>query len=580
MLLPEEREILQQLNFEESDKLLHRFSELYRHSGSEEEKTAAYYISERLRSFGVDHEILWPELYLSNPVKAEIKIIGKEMDIKVKTPAFSMSTGEKWIDGEMVFAASVPTPYALDSFEYNLNFEQNPKGKIVVCEGVPSPVKVNDIIVQGGVAAIFVQPGKDIHQCTCTSIWGSPGLEDFNNNIRIPVVSINSQQGKKLIHMLKKEKLRAAIKTSLVEGWKKCPLVLAKIGGKVDTDKFILLHGHIDSWYAGIGDNALGDAALLEIARVLKQNEGYMKRKVWIAWWPGHSNGRFAGSTWFADNYAMELYRNCVCQINCESPGCRDADTYENIMWTEDVDDFCRSLVEEVTGITPKWARPLRAGDYSFNNIGITSMFMRSSAIGEDKIKDLGYYEVYGSGGNIEWHTEKDDMRVVDEKNFMRDIKLYLAALLKLCHSPILPIDIRTMLQSMEKYVRQYEDFSQGLFNFSPVFEGIRSLSEALENFYKSADEIKSCKEKAEVINNAIIKVQRKLIRINYTKREEFNHDQSVLMPPVPLLADILKIKSLNAEERKFLVTGLVRARNRVVYSLLECEEYLKDITF
>ena len=26
-----------------------------------------------------------------------------------------------------------------------------------------------------------------------------------------------------------------------------------------------------------------------------------------IAWWPGHSTGRYAGSTWFADAFALDL---------------------------------------------------------------------------------------------------------------------------------------------------------------------------------------------------------------------------------------------------------------------------------
>ena len=66
----------------------------------------------------------------------------------------------------------------------------------------------------------------------------------------------------------------------------------------------MLVHGHYDSWDVGVGDNATGDATLLEIARVLWKNREKLKRSVRIAWWPGHSTGRYAGSTWFADTFA------------------------------------------------------------------------------------------------------------------------------------------------------------------------------------------------------------------------------------------------------------------------------------
>ncbi|MFN8540799.1 MAG: M28 family peptidase [Thermomicrobiales bacterium] len=32
----------------------------------------------------------------------------------------------------------------------------------------------------------------------------------------------------------------------------------------------LLVHGHLDSWGEGIGDNAVGDATLLELARALQ----------------------------------------------------------------------------------------------------------------------------------------------------------------------------------------------------------------------------------------------------------------------------------------------------------------------
>ncbi len=577
MLTPAEKSILEEVSFELPALLLDRFKDLVRQSGGEGERTASNYVAEKLKEYGISYEILWPEIYLSTPRKAELKIIGENIDINAKTPSFSISTNDKWVDGELILATSYQQPYAWGELEYKLKFEGDPKGKIVICESVPSPDKVNDIVNNGGVAGIFVQAGEHIHEGICTTVWGNPELDDLKNMVKIPVVTINNPDGKGIIQMIREKKVRAAVRTSLEEGWKACPLVLAKIPGCRELDKFVLLHGHIDSWYTGIGDNALGDATLLEIARVLFENRDKLRRSVWVAWWPGHSTGRFAGSTWFADHYALDVYENCVAQVNCESTGCMNANTYEEIMWTEDVDGFCRELIEEVTGIKPTWTRPTRAGDYSFNNIGVTSFFMLSSNIGKKRMNELGYYQVYGCGGNIEWHTVADDMRLVDEEVFLRDTKLYLAGVLKMANAEILPINSRNMLSFMEKYLREYEMAAGGSFDLMPLFEEIQTLKSLLDEFYLMAERCLGNYQKQAYINDAILKIARKLIRINYTSKQEFKHDSAAMVPPIPDIAPVLRVNQLKPNEQKHLLTQLIRGRNRVQHTMRECGEIISS---
>jgi len=50
------------------------------------------------------------------------------------------------------------------------------------------------------------------------------------------------------------------------------------------------------------------DAALPDL-NGWKREEGALRRSVKIAWWPGHSTGRYAGSTWFTDAFALDLDR-------------------------------------------------------------------------------------------------------------------------------------------------------------------------------------------------------------------------------------------------------------------------------
>ena len=39
-------------------------------------------------------------------------------------------------------------------------------------------------------------------------------------------------------------------------------------------EEFVLVHGHLDGWHYGVGDNAVGNATLLELARVFQQRQG------------------------------------------------------------------------------------------------------------------------------------------------------------------------------------------------------------------------------------------------------------------------------------------------------------------
>jgi hypothetical protein len=70
--------------------------------------------------------------------------------------------------------------------------------------------------------------------------------------------------------------------------------------------------------------------------------------------------------------------------------------------------------------------------------------------------------------------------------------------------------------------------------------------------------------------------VVRKLIRINYTSKQEFRHDPAAMVPPIPDIAPVLRIQQLKEEEQKFLITQLVRGRNRVLHTLRECGEIIK----
>ena len=70
--------------------------------------------------------------------------------------------------------------------------------------------------------------------------------------------------------------------------------------------------------------------------------------------------------------------------------------------------------MRDALGLPSERVRPLRAGDYSFNQIGPTGLYMLLSNIPAEERKRRGYYAVGGCGGNIAWHTPDDLMPVAD----------------------------------------------------------------------------------------------------------------------------------------------------------------------
>ena len=207
---------------------------------------------------------------------------------------------------------------------------------------------------------------------------------------------MNKPDGDELARLCGQGPVSVEFRTNLEKGWYPCPLIDAFIEGTEEPERYVLLHGHLDSWHEGIGDNATGDAALLEMARVLHEHRDALKRSMRIAIWPGHSYGRYAGSTWFADEFALDLEENCIAQVNCDSPGCRWATSYEHMMWMSETDAFCKRSSATSSART-RQAPGLGAGDYSFNNIGVTSFFMLSSTM-QELVEEKGYYPVGGCG--------------------------------------------------------------------------------------------------------------------------------------------------------------------------------------
>jgi len=559
------KRVVDQVNADAAWPLVEAFSTMPRWK-PEDVEASAHDIARRLTELGVPVELLEANLYLSIPYEASVEAGGEVL--ASKPPAYSVSCPEgltgvlHHIPGAL--SATVSTFYEKNRDEAAAA-EDRIRGKIVLTDGFASPNKVLEFQEKGAIGVIAVNPGVDRHWGICSSIWGTPDLDGLPRKPTIPVAVVNNSDGQKLIDLAKAGG-SATIKTKLEEGWFKSLVPVVDVRGAVEPEKFVLLAGHYDSWDVGVGDNATGDAALLEIARVLWHNRSELRRSVRIAWWPGHSTGRYAGSAWYADAFALDLDENCVAQVNCDSPGCRWADVYENVAWMSETESFCQELIQDVAGLPSHGERPLRAGDYSFNNIGLSSFFMLSSTMTVEKRKEMNYYTVGGCGGNIAWHTENDLMDIADRDILIRDTKVYLGAVMAVANAPILPFDWRATAAEFATTLAKYRKAAAadvGLLD--PVSTALTELTAKLDAFYAAV----AAGKVDEAHANAVIQgLARILVPLNYTRGPRFTHDPALPVPGLPALSVASELASHGPETLGFARTQLMRGANRTASAL------------
>jgi len=577
------------IRLDESKALLERFVTLVRESGTADEEAAGRYIVERLKALGVPVTLHTPELFISNPVRAELGITsadGATRALHARPPAMARSTGDNAIEGEVCY---VPSKYAggtsslfdLPDAARGGGADDPVRGHIVLTEGFSMPASVGAFERRGAIGEIFIHPGRNVHEGICTSIWGAPTGESIVRKPAVPVVCINHPDGEALIADVQRGSVRASIMTWLREGWMRCLLPVVEIRGQQDPDEFLLVHGHYDSWYEGIGDNATGDAALLELARGLWNLRDRLKRSVRIAWWPGHSTGRYAGSTWYADTFADEIDEHCIAQLDIDSPGCADATAYEEVMWMAEADGLCRSSIQDALGLPAQRVRPLRAGDYSFNQIGPTGLYMLLSNIPAEERQRRGYYAVGGCGGNIAWHTVDDLMPVADFEILRRDLMVYFTTIVRILNAPVHPFDYTAPLKEMADAVARYQEAAAGEMDLASVSSALASAAEALAIWRHDADRRVTLapgdEELRRHVNATLRRIARLLVPLNYATGERFDHDPALKFGVLPRLEGAASLAAAPMELKPFLKVGLVREMNKVHATLRAVQRELRS---
>jgi len=254
-----EQQVLGSVSMDEPWALVESFATFKREHPTDVNRGMDEVVS-RLRSHGVEVTVHEPDLHLSLPGAARIEADGKTF--RAKPPAYS-ANAPKGMTGQLVYIASGRDMAEEDAFESQLDpspeLTTRVTGKIVLTEGFASPSIISLMETSGAVGVIAINPGVDIHWGICTTVWGTPGTDDLPRVPNIAAAAVNFEDGQALVAIAKAGG-SVTIFTEMESGWYASKLPEVFIKGTGDPEKYILLHGHLDSWDVCVSVYGSGDA--------------------------------------------------------------------------------------------------------------------------------------------------------------------------------------------------------------------------------------------------------------------------------------------------------------------------------
>lgn len=521
-----ERELLAEISTENLMSYTEKISQKIRISGSREERESLEYIQKKLEDFGYETKLLEYVGYISYPVSASVTIEEpKQEGVEALGCCFTPSSKFGGIVGEVVEGT-----------------EKDQCGKIVLFDGLASARKIASAKQKGAVGVIFVQD-DNLHNCPASDIWGCPEAEQLEKLPKLPAVSITRPASEKIRELLRTQPVIVRLESTMVNEWKRCPILTADLQSD-KSDKFVLFSGHIDSWYYGAMDNGSANATMMECARVLAKEQKNLRRGIRIAFWSGHSQGKYAGSSWYADHYFEELEEKCIAHVNIDSVGGKDAVIVEEPPVMAQAWDLAGAVIEEQTGRKFKGKRIARNADQSFLGVGITSIF---GTFSEQDIETVGDTVSFRYGKNSRagglgwwWHTKDDTIDKIDPQFLLRDCKIYLAVLWRLLVLPILPYSLERAVEEAAETIEKLQSKLETVFDFSLLEERLGILLDKTVNLdqecRKTLESPETPERELTRLTELQLQVCRCIVRMAYHENSIFQFDMSGKLYPLPNL--------------------------------------------
>jgi hypothetical protein len=547
-------------------------------SGTDEERASFDYVEGVLRDLGLETTRHTGWAYISLPEGAELAVEGA--DVPAITHSMAPETPENGLELPLVYVGSGTQE------DYS---GKDVRGKAVLVEGIAIPGKARAAEEAGAAACVFANADEHVHEMIVSTLWGSPTPETHRDLPRVPMASVGAAGAKVLRESLEGPTPPTfRLTTRVSTGWKEIPTLVAQLDGTQEPEKFVLFSGHIDSWHHGAMDNGSANALMLEVIRVLLPYRERLRRSLRLAFWSGHSHGRYAGSAWYADNFWEDLHTNCVLHLNTDSPGGRGATVVTEGQAMAETREVAADAVRALTGEEFHGSRFGRSGDQSFMSLGIPSLFMFVSeqpagqdASAGDVTALLSGPDAKGGGVGWWWHTTEDTPDKLDPELLARDARIYAVVAHRFLSEAVLPLDVRASAEELLGYYRGWNEKATERFDLSSVVSRAEEIAELAARFQerlaaaRENDGSKATRELNEVLRH----IELGLVRLNYARSDPFDHDPAMPQPPVPLLApvDRLLLTERGSDEEREITTLRVRCRNRVMHELAQVGENLRN---
>lgn len=577
-----EQQLLAQVDCERLMDMNANVAKEVRLSGSPEELRAFKYVQSQLEDFGFETQLLFSEAYISLPGEASLSVAG--VDYPCITHSMSISVSR--IEAPLVYVKK-GTPDDLPS---------DTKGKILLIDGLAVPSVVQEASARGAVGLVFVNANYT-HEMIISPVWGHPTPETVKLLPDIPAVSVTKQAGEDIKAQLQQGRVLCALGTTVDTKFRQIPTLIAEIKGQETPDDFVMFSGHVDSWHYGAMDNGSANALMLEVARILSLHQRELKRSLRLAFWSGHSHGRYAGSSWYCDTHWEELHEHCILHVNVDSVGGKGSTILTQANCMAETKGVAVDVISSLIGETFVGTRYSRSGDQSFWGPGIPSLFM---GLSEQPPVDNPAADAFGTlfgGGKTGgfgwwWHTTEDTLDKIEPDCLVRDTRVYVLTIFRFLSEGILPInqvaaagEIRDALVAWQEKAKEHFDLSLAIGRASDLVGVLGQLRSEIAKVTKHAEE--DAKTSADVtsalvgqVNTGIMGLSRLLVPLNYVKGNMFNHDLGLGQPPIPRLADISTLVGQESGSMAYrgIKTALQRKYNEVTYDLKQAVQLAEQL--
>ena len=532
-----------------------------RPSGSAGERAAIDHVVETLRADGVDVEVHTYQAYASTPIAASLDVVGSSFSPDAITysfsapadgleaelvdggsvrdiPALERGTGER-----LVLAGDVDAPGTAGSRYPDV------AGAIVLVDGNPGGASLDRLAMLGAVGVVYAHLEERLNDLIVTSTWGTPSLRNYHRLPAIPAVHVRRSDGDALRARLARGGTRVRITAEVDVGWRPHHLAVARIPAPDPDAPFVLFGGHIDSWYFGGTDEGASNAAMVELARAFHANREQLRRGLVVAWWPGHSNARYGGSTWFADRYFDQLRTRGVAYVNVDGIGQTGARLFD-----ASASAAPAALAADVVARRPGEAivpsRPGRNSDQSFNGVGLPLLQLNHRRREED-------------GGYWWWHTPDDTFDKIDFDVLKTDTDLYADALAGLLGARRLPVDVVSQVEALGAAIERRAEEAGPRFALAEAVGRQRRLLELVS-------EVDESLPSGAQLDLALVRILRPLHRVLYSPSDPYHPDPGLDSSALPGLSPLrtLATSDPGSDAYRFAEVTLWRERNRLLEAL------------